>query len=252
MHTHLTPESDHLRSRQVAAHDSATPAHSLAPPSLQLKADGSLQRMDMEEEEELMMKRAPVQRMDMEEEEELMMKRAPVQLMDMEEEEELMMKRAPVQRMDMEEEEELMMKRAPVQRMDMEEEEELMMKRAPVQRKSRSTPYQLKLDHDTQAHMEGTLGADFSDVRIHAESDHATEVGALAYTQGSDIHFAPGQYQPDTASGRELIGHELTHVVQQREGRVQPTGTVAGQPLNDSASLEREADEMGAKAARGR
>ena len=67
------------------------------------------------------------------------------------------------------------------------------------------------------------LNADFSDVRIHANSAKAPAVGAVAYTQGSDIHFAPGSYSPNSNSGRSLLGHELTHVVQQAQGRVQPT-----------------------------
>lgn len=97
--------------------------------------------------------------------------------------------------------------------------------------------------------MEDSFGTDFSSVRVHPESSKAPEVGALAYTQGTDIHFAPGQFKPDTAAGRELLGHELTHVVQQSEGRVLPTTEISGMPVNDNEALEREADVMGAKAA---
>lgn len=86
---------------------------------------------------------------------------------------------------------------------------------------------------------------DFSGVNIHQNSQKASELGALAYTQGTDIHFAPNAYDPHSASGKALIGHELYHVKQQSEGRVQPTGSVGGMPLNDDSSLEREADEMG-------
>ncbi|MCG8699187.1 MAG: DUF4157 domain-containing protein [Bacteroidales bacterium] len=96
--------------------------------------------------------------------------------------------------------------------------------------------------------MEASFNTDFSDVKVHANSSKAPEVGALAYTQGSDVHFAPGQFQPDSGSGQQLLGHELAHVVQQREGRVQPTTEVAGMPVNDDASLENEADALGAKA----
>ena len=39
----------------------------------------------------------------------------------------------------------------------------------------------------------------------------AEEIGALAYAQGTDIHFAPGQYNPECQEGQKLIGHELTH-----------------------------------------
>ncbi|MCB9230721.1 MAG: DUF4157 domain-containing protein [Bacteroidia bacterium] len=105
------------------------------------------------------------------------------------------------------------------------------------------------LPDPVQSKMEGALGADFSGVNIHENSNQASEMGALAYTQGNDVHFAPGQFKPDTQSGQELIGHELTHVVQQREGRVQPTGQLKGQSVNTDAGLEGEADTMGAKAA---
>jgi hypothetical protein len=103
-----------------------------------------------------------------------------------------------------------------------------------------------------QARMEQSLGADFSGVRIH-QGDQATSLGALAYTQGADIHFAPGQYDPASQRGQELLGHELAHVVQQREGRVHATTQAkgAGVAVNDSPALEREADDMGARAARG-
>ena len=105
------------------------------------------------------------------------------------------------------------------------------------------------MPEEVQAKMEGAFKTDFSDVKIHADSGKATEVGALAYTQGSDIHFAPGQYHPSDQSGQALLGHELTHVVQQREGRVQPTTQMAGLPVNDDEGLESEADSFGASAA---
>lgn len=116
-------------------------------------------------------------------------------------------------------------------------------------------PLQRQADNHTgipdavKQRMEDSFGTDFSSVRVHPESSKAPEVGALAYTQGTDIHFAPGQFKPDTAAGRELLGHELTHVVQQFDGRVQPTTEISGMPVNDNEALEREADAMGAKAA---
>ena len=100
-----------------------------------------------------------------------------------------------------------------------------------------------------QAKMEGALGADFSSVQIHQNSSSATDVGALAYAQGNDLHFAPGQYQPESSTGQELIGHELAHVVQQREGRVQPTTQAKGLAVNDDKGLETEADNLGRQAA---
>jgi peptidoglycan hydrolase-like protein with peptidoglycan-binding domain len=99
-----------------------------------------------------------------------------------------------------------------------------------------------------RSHMEHALSADFSAVRIH-QGPQAQALGALAYTKGTDIHFAPGQYQPDTRAGKELLGHELTHVVQQAQGRVAATTQAKGIAINNDPSLEREADEMGARVA---
>jgi hypothetical protein len=96
--------------------------------------------------------------------------------------------------------------------------------------------------------MEHALGADFAAVRIH-EGRHAAAMGAVAYTRGSDIHFAPGKYDPESQAGQELLGHELVHVVQQSRGRVAATTQSKSVGLNDSSALEHEADELGAKAA---
>jgi hypothetical protein len=55
-------------------------------------------------------------------------------------------------------------------------------------------------------------------VRVHTDgkaADSARAVNALAYTVGKDVVFGLGQYAPDTAAGRRLVAHELTHVVQQ-------------------------------------
>jgi hypothetical protein len=101
-----------------------------------------------------------------------------------------------------------------------------------------------------QAKMEHAFGADFSGVRIH-QGPEAQSMGALAYTQGAAIHFAPGQYDPGSQRGQELLGHELTHVVQQSQGRVRAPAQAKGQSINDDVALEQEADQLGARAARG-
>jgi hypothetical protein len=65
------------------------------------------------------------------------------------------------------------------------------------------------------------LQADFSSVRIHASGEAAAlaaGVNARAFTVGSDIFFASGEYAPDSAEGRKLLAHELTHVMQQGDG----------------------------------
>ncbi|VFQ45330.1 DUF4157 domain-containing protein [Desulfoluna butyratoxydans] len=96
--------------------------------------------------------------------------------------------------------------------------------------------------------MQRSFNTDFSDITVHPSSSKAPALGAQAFTQGHDVHFAPGQFRPDTTSGRELIGHELAHVVQQREGRVSPTCEVSGMPVNDNPGLEAEADALGKRA----
>jgi len=100
--------------------------------------------------------------------------------------------------------------------------------------------------------MEGAFNTDFSDVKIHTNSEQSKQLGALAFTQGSNVHFASNQYNPNTQGGQELLGHELTHVVQQRQGRVQPTKQGKGMSINDSPALENEADVMGKQAAQGK
>ena len=106
------------------------------------------------------------------------------------------------------------------------------------------------LPSPVQAKMEAALGADFSAVRIH-QGAQADALGAEAYTQGTDIHFAPGRYDPHNARGQELLGHELVHVIQQASGRVGAPGQAKGVSINSDPGLEREADELGARAARG-
>jgi hypothetical protein len=95
--------------------------------------------------------------------------------------------------------------------------------------------------------MEAAFSTDFSDVRVHIGQE-AASLGAIAYTWGSNIHFAPGQYNPHTLQGQKLLGHELWHVVQQKSGRVKnPFG--GGVAVVQDHALEAEADRMGIKAA---
>ena len=84
------------------------------------------------------------------------------------------------------------------------------------------------LPDPVRSEMEGGIGETFDDVRIHTGRDAAglaREIEARAFTIGPDVVFAEGAYQPETHSGRKLIAHELTHVVQQRGPR--PDGAVS-------------------------
>ena len=74
------------------------------------------------------------------------------------------------------------------------------------------------LDAATRSFFEPRFGHDFGQVRIHTDTkaaESARTVNALAYTSGSDVVFATGQYDPVTATGKRLLAHELTHVIQQ-------------------------------------
>lgn len=141
------------------------------------------------------------------------------------------------------EEEELMQGKF-IQRAGLEDEEMLQGKADPAAAASSvSTGVQSgasPLPADLQAGTEALSGFDLSDVRVHYNSSKPAQLNALAYAQGSDIHLGQGQEQH--------LAHEAWHTVQQRQGRVSPTGSVGGQPLNDDRSLEREADTMGSKA----
>ncbi|MFK7749605.1 MAG: DUF4157 domain-containing protein [Kordia sp.] len=103
-----------------------------------------------------------------------------------------------------------------------------------------------------QSNMESSLGQDFSNVSIHTNSQEAIQMNARAYTQGEQVHFAPGEFNPNSSQGKNLIGHEFTHVAQQRSGVVKPTKVLQkGVAVNDSKHLEQEADSFGQKAANG-
>jgi hypothetical protein len=95
--------------------------------------------------------------------------------------------------------------------------------------------------------MEAFFRSDFRDVRVHVGAQ-AQALGATAFTHGSHIHFAPGQYDPHTQLGQQILGRELAHVVQQRAGRVRnPFGNDVA-VVHDHA-LEAEATRMGAQVA---
>ena len=87
-----------------------------------------------------------------------------------------------------------------------------------------------------KAKYEQRSGISMDDVSVHYNSDKPVQYGALAYTQGNDVYLGPGQ--------EKHLGHELGHVIQQKQGRVPITGSVGGAPLNDDPALEQEADTL--------
>ncbi len=80
------------------------------------------------------------------------------------------------------------------------------------------------LDPNLQEKMGQAMGADFSDVKVHtdSQSDQLNKsIQAKAFTTGHDVFFRQGAYEPNSLGGQELIAHELTHVVQQKGSTVQ-------------------------------
>ena len=111
------------------------------------------------------------------------------------------------------------------------------------------------LDADTRTTMEATLGGDFSDVRIHTDataSESARAVNAHAYTVQNQIVFDSGAYAPGTDAGRRTLAHELTHVMQQREGAVDGTPQPGGIRVSDPSDRFEQAAERTAEVATAR
>ncbi|MFA5984056.1 MAG: LirA/MavJ family T4SS effector [Methylococcaceae bacterium] len=104
-----------------------------------------------------------------------------------------------------------------------------------TQRRGISLPKALRLKLET------FFNADFAQVRIY-EGLEALALGAFAVAAGERLFFAPGCYRPQLASGQQLIAHELTHVLQQRLGRIPQTAKPYPYVLDD-ADLEAEAEQ---------
>jgi hypothetical protein len=92
-----------------------------------------------------------------------------------------------------------------------------------------------------KAGVEALSGISLEGVKVHYNSAKPARLHALAYAQGTDVHLAPGQ--------EGHLPHEAWHVVQQAQGRVRSMQMKGGVPINDDASLEREAEVMGSRAA---
>jgi hypothetical protein len=89
------------------------------------------------------------------------------------------------------------------------------------------------LNRETREYFEPKFGHSFADVRVHDDQETAAAsrtVGAAAYSVGRHIAFASGRYEPHTAAGRRLLGHELAHVVQQRAARLSDDGLRISDP----------------------
>ena len=107
------------------------------------------------------------------------------------------------------------------------------------------------LEGTVQEQMSAAMGYDFTGVRVHTspESDDLNrQFSARAFTTGQDIFVRQGDYAPHSSTGRELVAHELSHVVQQSTGRVGGSGGgMTVRPAGDA--FEQEADALARQAA---
>lgn len=100
------------------------------------------------------------------------------------------------------------------------------------------------ISKDVRAPLEKRMGTDFSAVRVHRDVQLTKDLNANAFTVGTDIAFAPGRYQPASENGRQLLAHELTHVVQQsRAGQSLQCDENREGAAGDHAEAEAEATE---------
>ena len=96
--------------------------------------------------------------------------------------------------------------------------------------------------------MERNFDVDFSNVRVHKDSNAVQmtrELNAQAFTYGRDIYFGAGRYNPRSSSGKRLLAHELTHVLQQngnlQQGAYSHRSTGEGNSSRELTSLYDEA-----------
>lgn len=109
-----------------------------------------------------------------------------------------------------------------------------------IQKRAQLMTNNTGLPDNLKSGVESLSGLSMNDVRVHFNSSRPAQLHALAYTQGTDIHVAPGQ--------EKHLPHEAWHVVQQKQHRVKPTMQMMDISVNDDTTLEHEADVMGAKA----
>lgn len=102
-------------------------------------------------------------------------------------------------------------------------------------------PNRTGLPDRLKAGVESLSGLAMDDVRVHRNSPEPAKLGALAYTQGTEIHLGPGQ--------EEHLPHEAWHAVQQKQGRVGVTAQFKGIAVNRDQGLEAEANSRGAQLA---
>jgi len=102
----------------------------------------------------------------------------------------------------------------------------------------------LPLPEKTRVRMESTIGADFSNVRVHTDANAAQMnkmLGSQAFATGNNIFFGSGKYDPENLDGQRLLAHELTHTVQQNASprlQLNPVARPRAPPVQQSPAYD--------------
>ncbi|HLP65747.1 eCIS core domain-containing protein [Flavobacterium sp.] len=231
--------------------------------SKEMKEEEPVQKKSDEKEEKVQKKeeeKEPIQKKEKEEE------KGPIQKKEKEEEKPVQKKEEkkeeePVQKKE-EKEEPIQAKCADCEKEEKVQKKEVKEEEKPVQKKEENSNKESQenelegklnsskgggkgLDKKTKNEMESGFGADFSDVKVHTDSNAvqmSQELGAQAFTNGNDVYFNKGKYNPNSKEGKHLLAHELTHTIQQngakqKSGMVQKS-TVGNDYENGSENLE--------------
>ena len=105
---------------------------------------------------------------------------------------------------------------------------------------SASAGHPLHMPEDLRARLEERMGVDLGNIQLR-ESGQPESIGARAFARGNVIDFAPGEFRPGTQEGDAVIGHEVSHVLQQASGQVRADSGAS--PVNADPALEHAADE---------
>ncbi|RZS92502.1 eCIS core domain-containing protein [Aquimarina brevivitae] len=215
---------EEVQAKPLAA--SVTP---LVQTSMFKEQEGNVQKQEEEELAQTKEEEEPIQKQEEEEVAQTKKDEEPVQKAEEEEMAQTKVEEEPVQKQEEEEvaqtkeEEESIQQKA-------EEEETVQAKANSPTNPSQRVESQLgnskgkgsRLPDSTKKEMETGFGADFSDVHIHTGSeaqDMTKQMGAQAFTNGTDIYFNKNKFDANSSEGKHLLAHELTHTIQQ-EGMV--------------------------------
>lgn len=148
----------------------------------------------------------------------------------------------PVQKQGVEEEEELLQGKFETLQTQGLAEGKIQSKSTAVQNKEERPSNNTGLPDTLKSGIENLSGLSLDDVKVHYNSPKPAQLQAHAFARGTDIHMSPGQ--------EKHLPHEAWHVVQQKQGRVQPTKQLKGKvSVNNDAGLEKEAELMGVRGA---